>query len=118
MDRGETTVSKTRTRRNTRNERAETSRAESARTFEYTYESVRKMIMVDRLESGCIEAINAATKFAKAKEAERKEKEKKATKAKPSTATTRKIAQLTAPSSVLVKRANPTSGSTRSIVTK
>ncbi|KAJ2057316.1 hypothetical protein GGI17_005716 [Coemansia sp. S146] len=112
IDRGEMTVAKTRTRRNARDKRSEASRAESARTFEYTYESVRKMVMEDRLESGCTEAIEAATKFAKAREAE------KATKAKPSTATTCKIAQPTAPSSVLARRANPASGTTRSVVTK
>ncbi|KAJ2057994.1 hypothetical protein GGI17_005315 [Coemansia sp. S146] len=85
MDRGEATVSKTRTRRNARDAHAEASRAESARTIEYTYESVRKIVMEDRLESGCAEAIEAATKFAKAREAERKEKATKAAKAKPST---------------------------------
>ncbi|KAJ2061055.1 hypothetical protein GGI17_003312 [Coemansia sp. S146] len=71
IDRGKATVSKTHTRRNARDVCAEASCAESARTFEYTYESVHKMVMEDRLESGCTEAIEAATKFAKAREAER-----------------------------------------------
>ncbi|KAJ1912529.1 hypothetical protein LPJ71_002700, partial [Coemansia sp. S17] len=93
IERGELTVSKAHTRRNTLDDRAKASRAESARTFEYTSESVRKMVMEDRLESGCANAIEAATKFAKAKKAEEKEMATKAkttktrTKAKTSTAT-------------------------------
>ncbi|KAJ2422728.1 hypothetical protein GGF41_003398 [Coemansia sp. RSA 2531] len=113
IERGEPTVSKAHTRRNTRDDWAKASRAESARIFEYTSESVRKMVMEDRLESGCTKAIEAATKFAKAKKAEEKEMATKAkmtkaqTKVKTGTATARKIAQPTAPSSVLARHTNP-----------
>ncbi|KAJ2073070.1 hypothetical protein GGH13_002248 [Coemansia sp. S155-1] len=113
IERGEPTVSKAHTRRNTRDDWAKASRTESARIFEYTSESVRKMVMEDRLESGCTKAIKAATKFAKAKKAEEKEMATKAkmtkaqTKAKTGTATAHKIAQPTAPSSVLARHTNP-----------
>ncbi|KAJ2027721.1 hypothetical protein GGI08_006384, partial [Coemansia sp. S2] len=111
IERGEPTVSKAHMRRNTLNDRAKASRAESARTFEYTSESVRKMVMEDRWESGCANAIEAATKFAKAKKAEEKEMATKAkmikTKVKTGTATAHKIAQPMAPSSVLARRTNP-----------
>ncbi|KAJ1915937.1 hypothetical protein LPJ71_002028 [Coemansia sp. S17] len=101
---GEPTVSKAHTRHNTRDDRAKVSSAESERSFEYTSEPVCKMVMEDHLEFGCTKAIEAATKFAKAKKAEEKEM---ATKAKTGTATARKIAQPTVPSSVLARRTNP-----------
>ncbi|KAJ2067930.1 hypothetical protein GGI08_001135 [Coemansia sp. S2] len=113
IERGEPTVFKAHMCHNTRDDQSKASRAESARNFEYTRESVRKMVMENRLESSSTKAIESATKFAKAKKAEEKEMATKAmmtkaqTKAKTGTATAHKIAQPTEPSSVLARCTNP-----------